>query len=99
MGGAVDQGALELFRLGMAEFERRQLLQVVVQQPGMVERGLQDQRLAARHRAAMAAMHRAGRQLLADHDIRTRPPPPLGIWGRPTPPPPPPPPTFSPPSS
>ncbi len=46
MGGDVDQRALELLRVGMAEFEPAQFLEMIVQQPGMVERRLQDQRLA-----------------------------------------------------
>ena len=38
MGGDVDQRRLQPLGVGMAEFERGQLFQVVVQQPGMVER-------------------------------------------------------------
>ena len=38
MGGDIDQRRLEPLGVGMAEFERRKLFQVVVQQPGMVER-------------------------------------------------------------
>ena len=53
------QGALEPLGIGMAEFERGELLEMIVQQPGMVERRQQDQRLAPGDRRAMAAMHRA----------------------------------------
>ena len=55
LGGDVDQRGLEPFGIGMAELELAEFLQVVVQQPGMVERRLQDQRLAQRDRGAMAA--------------------------------------------
>ena len=75
MGGDIDQRAFEPFGVGMAELERGEFLQMVVQQPRMIERGLQDQRLAPRHRRAMAAMHRARGQLLArpPHRASTRP--------------------------
>src|SRR3974390_474629 len=53
----------------MAEFEMAELLEVVVQEPRMVERGLQDQRLPPRHGRAETAMHGAARELLADHDV------------------------------
>ena len=46
MGGDIDQRAFEPLGIGVAELERGQFLQVVVQQPGVIERGLQDQRLA-----------------------------------------------------
>ena len=38
VGGDVDQGALEALGVGVAELERAQFLEVVVQQPGVVER-------------------------------------------------------------
>ena len=59
MGGDVDQGGFEPLGVGMAELEMAEFLEVVVQQPGVIERGLQDQRLAGRHRGAVAAMQRA----------------------------------------
>jgi len=40
MSGDVDQRRLEPLGVGVAELERGEFLQVVVQQPGMVERGL-----------------------------------------------------------
>src|SRR3974390_121245 len=46
-----------------------ELLEVVVQKPRMVERGLQDQRLAPGHGRAEAAMQGAVGELLADHDV------------------------------
>ncbi len=73
MGRDIDQRALEPLGIGMAEFQLAQFLQVIVQQPGMVERGLKDQRLAQGNRDAVAAMHRARRQLLAHDHIRHRP--------------------------
>ena len=69
VGEDVDQRAFELLRIGVAELGLGQFLHVVVQQPGMVERGLQDQRLAARDRGAMAAMQRARREMRARRDI------------------------------
>jgi hypothetical protein len=59
MGRDIDQSSLDALGIGVAELERGQLLKVVVQKPGMVQRGLQDQRLASRNRGAMAAMNRA----------------------------------------
>ena len=53
----------ELVGLGMGQFQRRHLLQMVVQQPGMVDQGLQNQRLAAGNRAALAAHDRAQGEL------------------------------------
>src|SRR5689334_5540504 len=53
----------ELVGLGMRQFQRGYFLQMIMQQPGMVNERLQDQRLAAGHRAALAAHDRAGRQL------------------------------------
>src|SRR4051794_17809489 len=66
----VDERGFQPLSVAMPEFQRRQLLQMIVQQPGMIERGLQDQRLAPRKRAAMAAVHRTVRELLADDDVR-----------------------------
>jgi len=60
--GGDDAGA-QLVGLRMGHFQRRHLLQMVVQQPGVVDQGLQNQRLAAGDRAALAAHDRARRQL------------------------------------
>src|SRR3569832_441103 len=73
VGGNVDQDSLEPLGVGMAELELAQLLEVIVQQPGVVERRLEDQRLAPRHRGAVAAVHGARRKLLADDDVGRRP--------------------------
>ena len=59
MGRDIDQCALEPLGIGMAEFERGELLEMIVQQPRVVERRQQDQRLAPGDRRAVAAMHRA----------------------------------------
>src|SRR5258705_6229168 len=60
--GGDDAGA-QFVRLGMGQFQRRRLFEMVVQQPRMIDQGLQNQRLAARDRAALAAHDRAGRKL------------------------------------
>ena len=65
VGEGGDDAGAQLVGLGMGQFQRRHLLQMVVQQPGMIDQGLQDQRLAARDRAALAAHDRARRQLRA----------------------------------
>src|SRR5262249_50507952 len=65
----VDQCALELFGVGVAELGFGQFFHAVVQQPRMIERGLQDQRLATRDGGAMAAMERTCRQVRARGDI------------------------------
>jgi hypothetical protein len=62
--GGDDAGA-QLVRLAMGEFEGSDLLEVVVQQPGVVDQAEQDQRLAPRNRAALAAQQRACRELRA----------------------------------
>ena len=59
MGRDIDQRALESLGIGMTEFERGELFQMIVQQPGVVERGLQDQRFAPGDGRAMPPMHRA----------------------------------------
>ena len=48
MGGNVDQRSFKPLGIGITELERGQFLQVIVQQPGVIERGLQDQRLTQR---------------------------------------------------
>ena len=62
-GEGRDDGSAELVRLAMRQVERGHLLQMIMQQPGVVEQALQDQGLPARHRAALAAHQRACRQL------------------------------------
>src|SRR6476646_6498792 len=65
----IDQRALELFRIGVAELGFRQFFHAIVQEPRMIERGLQDQRLAARDGGAMTAMQRACGEMRAGGDI------------------------------
>ena len=55
--------------VGMAELELGELLQMVVQQPGMVERPPAGSAPRGRDRGAMAAMHRARRQLRARRHV------------------------------
>ena|SRR6185369_1278087 len=50
-------------RLGVGELESSHLLKVIIQQPGVVDQALQDQRFPSRHRAALAAQKRACRKL------------------------------------
>src|SRR3569833_2086254 len=70
MRGDVDQHRLEPLGIGVAELELAELLEVVVQQPGVVERRLEEQRLAPGHGGPVAAVHRACRKLLAADDVR-----------------------------
>src|SRR6202011_1174116 len=65
----VEDGGLHLGRLRVAQLDRRELFQMVMQQPGMVDDRLQDECLAAGNRGAMAAVHRAGSELRAGSDI------------------------------
>jgi len=58
-----DDGRAELVGFGMGHFQRRHLFQMVVQQPGVIDQGLQDQRLAAGQSAALAAHDRAQGEL------------------------------------
>src|ERR1700738_1081542 len=63
VGEGGDDAGAQFVGLGMGQFQRRHLFEMVVQQPRMIDQGVQDQRLAARHRAALAAHDRAGRKL------------------------------------
>ena len=59
MGRDIDQSTLQPLGVGMTEFERGELLEMIVQQPWVVECGQKDQRLTPRDGRAVAAMHRA----------------------------------------
>jgi len=59
MGKDVNQSAFELLRIGMAELCGGELLEMLVQEPRVIDRRLQNQRFAARDRGAVAAMNRA----------------------------------------
>src|SRR5712691_6327959 len=66
VGKDVDQLAPHPGGLGVAELDPGELLEVLVQQPGVIDGGLEDERLAQRN--AVAAVDRARRQLGAgDH--------------------------------
>src|SRR5437868_3428783 len=65
VGEGGNNASAELGGLRMGQFQHRYVLQMVVQEPGVIDQGLQDQRLAAGHRAALAAHDRTGRQLRA----------------------------------
>ena len=65
----VDQLAFHPRRLGMPELDAGELLQMLMQEPGVIDDGLQDQRLAAGNGGAVAAMDRTCRQLRARDDI------------------------------
>ena len=67
VGECGDDPGAQFVRFGMGQFQRRHFFQMVVQKPGMINEGLQDQRLAAGHRAALAAHDRAQRKLGARH--------------------------------
>ena len=70
VGEGRDDAGAQFVGLGMGQFQRRHFLQMVMQQPGMIDQGLQNQRLAPRNRAALAAHDRARRKLRACRLIR-----------------------------
>src|ERR1700733_4175329 len=63
IGEGRDDGGAKFVGLAMGKLERCDLLEVAVQNPGMVDETLQNQRLPAGHGAALAAHDRACRQL------------------------------------
>ena len=63
VGEGRNDAGTELVGLRMGQFQGRHPLQMVVQQPGVVNQGLQNQRLAAGHRAALAAHNWTGAEL------------------------------------
>src|SRR3954463_10220400 len=65
VGKGGDDAGPELMDLGMGELQGRDFLEVIVQQPGVVDQDLQDQGLPAGDRAALAAHDRACRELRA----------------------------------
>src|SRR5438309_8747519 len=72
VGEGGNNASAELRGLRMGQFQHRYLLQMVVQEPGLIDQGLQDQRLAAGHRAALATHDRAGRELGAGRLVGAR---------------------------
>src|SRR3954469_23830350 len=65
VGKSGDDAGPELMDLGMGELQGRDFLEMIVQQPGVVDQDLQDQGLAAGDGAALAAHDRACRELRA----------------------------------
>src|SRR5215813_3952956 len=65
VGEGRDDAGTQFMGLRVGQFQRRHLLQMVVQKPGMVNQALQDQGLAAGDRALLAAHDRAGGELRA----------------------------------
>src|ERR1700761_1074805 len=63
IGEGGDDAGAELMGFAMGELQRGYLLQVVMQQPRVVDQALQDQRLPAGQRRALAAHDRAVREL------------------------------------
>src|SRR5581483_5843386 len=63
VGKGRDDAGAELMGLAMGEFQRRHLLKVFVQEPGVIDQALQDQGLPAGQRRALAAHDRAVREL------------------------------------
>src|SRR5271156_4673867 len=63
VGEGRDDAGAEFVGLAMGQLERCNLLEVIVQNPGMVDETLQDQRLPAGQSAALTAHDRARRQL------------------------------------
>src|SRR5579864_4594642 len=67
--GGDDTGA-QLVRFRVRELQRCDLLEVIVQEPGMVDQDLQDQRFAPRDRTALPAEQRTARKLGARRLVR-----------------------------
>src|SRR5437879_1187092 len=63
VGEGGDDAGPELMDLGMGELQGRDFLEVIVQQPGVIDQDLQDQGLPAGDGAALTAHDRACRQL------------------------------------
>src|SRR3977135_2547623 len=69
MGQNIQEGNLELLRIGMPEFNTGQFLQMVLGQPGVVDNRLQNQGLAQWNSGAMAPHKGTSRQLGACNHI------------------------------
>src|SRR5258708_18045887 len=72
VGKSSDDAGSQLVSLGMGQLQGGHLLQMVMQQPGMVDQDLQDQGLAARDSAALSLHDRTCRQLGAGRLIGAR---------------------------
>src|SRR5262245_45693170 len=73
-GPGGDEAGAQFVRLGMRHFEGRDLLQVLMQEPGVVEQHFQDQRLPPRQRRALAA-EQGARCKLGGRGL-------VGTWGK-----------------
>src|SRR3954470_16635347 len=62
-GPGGDQAGAQFVRLRVRHFERRDLLQMLVQQPGVVEQHFQDQGFSGGERRALAAEQVPGGEL------------------------------------
>ena len=71
VGEGGDDAGAQFVGLGVGQFEGCDLLEMVMQKPGVVNQGLQDQRLAAGQRAALAAHDRAERELGTGRLVRS----------------------------
>ena len=56
-------------KLGVAELDPGELLQMLVQEPGVIDHGLQDERLAQRNGGAVATVNGARGELRARRDV------------------------------
>src|SRR3984957_18346109 len=70
VGEGRDDAGAEFVGLGMGQLERCDLLEVAMQNPGMVDETLQDQRLPAGQRAALTTHDRACRELRTGRLVR-----------------------------
>ena len=69
MGKDVYEGGLDLRSLGVAQLDPGELLKMVVEEPWMVDNGLQNKRLATRDGSMVAPVDRTGRKLRACRDV------------------------------
>src|SRR5215470_12255949 len=69
MRANINQGSFDLLGIGVAELDARKRLEMLVEQPGVVNDRLQNEGFAPRDGGAMAAEDRARRKLRAQHRI------------------------------
>src|SRR5215470_5767600 len=65
----VEERGLDLLGVGVTKLNACKCFQMLVEQPGMIDGGLQNERLPARDRSAMAAQDRACGKLRAGDDV------------------------------
>src|SRR5262249_39048449 len=83
VGENVDQLAFELGSLGVAEVDCSELLQMLVQQPRVIDDRLQDERLARTDGGATPAMNRARRERRAPPRVALAGEQTRSTWGAP----------------